>query len=290
MEPTYRRPGWRRRGTADHPVPVRIRLFLAMVSVLALTVGITVVLYDQLDIGGDGGDQVVSGASGGPAPEDSEVQVVPRPGQVRVTGKVTSVLVAGAVLQPRELPTPLRVSSERGFGNGGEITRVEVEGQPSTIVWDGGTPLEISAGGALLLEPVSLILVDGGGLRAVIGSGNHAFTPGTYSLDTSVAVGSEGVATPRDNVTFEAVDGSLLEARGDASIMFDGDTPRRFVGPGTVLLAGTLEITDPDGTRTEENLVTQVAAYDLTFTPDGAGGWTVEGIVDQPTQPTLPAS
>lgn len=269
-----------------------------MVAVLALAVGVTVVVYDQLDVGGDGGDQVVSGPGTGGGGEDDPViaggggegpELVPGPGQVFVRGTVTTVLIADAVLQPRELPAPLTISSERGFGNGGEVTTVEVDGEPSTIVWDGGTPFVLSSGGSLLLDPVDLALIDGA-LQAVLGRGNHALTPGTYQLDTSVAVGTEGVATPRDSVTFDAVEGSLFEARGDASIMFGPDTPRRFVGPGTVLLAGTLEITDPDGTRTEESLVTQLAAFDLTFAPDGAGGWTVEGIVDQPAQPTLPAS
>lgn len=269
-----------------------------MVAVLALAVGVTVVVYDQLDVGGDGGDQVVSGPGSGGAGEDDPVmagggeegpELEPGPGQVLVEGTVTEVLIAGAVLQPREVATPLTISSERGFGNGGEATTVEVDGKPSTIVWDGGTPFVLSSGGSLLLDPVDLALVDGG-LQAVLGRGNHAIAPGTYQLDTSVAVGSEGVATPRDSVTFEAVEGSLFEARGDASILFGPDEPRRFVGPGTVLLAGLLEITDPDGTRTEETLVAEVAAFDLTFTPDGSGGWTVEGIVDQPAEPSLPSS
>jgi hypothetical protein len=274
---------------------VNVRLFLAMIAVLALAVGVTVVVYDQLDVGGDGGDQVVSGPGGSGGEDDPVIgegaapDLVPGPGQVFVRGTVTTVLIADAVLEPREMPVPLTISSERGFGNGGEVTSAQVDGEPSTIVWDGGTPFVLSSGGSLLLDPVDLALVDGG-LQAVLGRGNHALTPGTYQLDTSVAVGTEGVATPRDSVTFDAVEGTLFEARGDASILFGPDAPRRFVGPGTVLLAGTLEITDPDGTRTEESLVTQVAAFDLTFTPDGAGGWTVEGIVDQPAQPTLPAS
>lgn len=263
-----------------------------MCVVLAVAVGVTVVVHDQLDAGGTGGDQVVSGvglAGGGDEGPGAGPQVVPGPGQVQVRGVVTAVLIADAVLQPRELPTPLTISSERGFGNGGELTTVEVDGTPSTIVWDGGRPLTLTSGGSLLLDPVDLALVEGG-LQAVLGGGNHALLPGTYHLDTPVAVGREGLATPRDSVTFDAVAGSLFEARGDASVLFGADAPWRFVGPGTVLLGGTLEITDGDGTRTEETLVTQVAAFDLTFTPDGAGGWTVEGIVDQPGQPTLPAS
>ncbi len=274
---------------------MNVRLFFAMIAALAVAVGVTVVVHDQLDLGGDGGDQVVSGpgpVGGEDDPvigEPTEPQLVPGPGQVFVRGTVTTVLIADAVLQPREMPAPFTISSERGFGNGGELTSVEVDGQPSTIVWDGGTPFVLSSGGSLVLDPVALVLANGG-LQAVLGQGNHALTPGTYQLDTSVAVGTEGVATPRDGVTFEAVDGTLFEARGDASILFGPDAPRRFIGPGEVLLAGTLDITDDDGTRTVGDLVAELAAFDLTFTPDGTGVWTVEGVIDQPAEPTLPAS
>ena len=260
-----------------------------MTAAIAAVVGLTVLANDRLDLGGDGGDQVVAAPDGsttddgsdGTEPGEDDPTVVPGPGQVEVHGPVTTVLIADAVLQPREVPTPLTISSERGFGNGGELTTVAVDGEPSTIVWDGGRPFTLSSGGALVLDPVDLALVPGG-LQAVLGRGNHALTPGTYRLDTPVAVGQAGIATPRDAVTFEAIDGSLFEARGDAAVLFGPDAPRRFVGPGKVILVGSLELTDADGTHVEPNLATDVAAFDLTFTPDGAGGWTVDGVVDQP--------
>jgi hypothetical protein len=248
---------------------------------LAVVAGLTVLAYDTLDLGGDGGDQVVSVPGGGPA-TTSEVR---RADEVRVSGAVTTVLIDGAVLQPREVPTPLVVTSERGFGNGGDLTTVRVDGEDSAIVWDGGRPFSLTSGGALVLDPVAVALVPGG-LQAVLGGGNHALSPGTYQLDTPVAVGPAGLATPRDSVTFEAERGTLFEARGDASLLFPPDAPRRFIGPGRVILGGTLEVTDDEGTRAEAGLMTEaVAAFDLTFTPDGAGGWTVEGVVDDATFP-----
>lgn len=269
-----------------------LRRFLAMSAAIAAVVGLTVLVYDQLDVGGDGGDQIVSGPGtvddGGtttiPGEPEPEPELVPGPGQVVIHGPVTAVLLVDAVLEPREIPTPLTVTSERGFGNGGELTSIEVDGQPSTIVWDGGRPFTLSSGGSLVLDPVDVALVPGG-LVAVLGRANHRLTPGTYQLDTPVAVGEEGVATPRDSVTFVAGASSLFEARGDASVVFAPDAPRRFVGPGKVLLSGTFEITDSQGTRSETTIATEVAAFDLTFTPDGAGGWVVDGIVDQPTAP-----
>lgn len=241
---------------------------------LVLVVVATVVVYTQLDVASDGGDQVVSGTDGIDATPSGHGA-----GEVEVHGTVTAVLIADAVLQPREVATPLTISSERGFGNGGELTSIVVDGEPSTIVWDGGRPLTLSSGGALRLDPVGLTLVPAG-LKAVLGQSNHALTPGTYELDAPVAVGQAGIATPRDTVTFDAVDGSLFEARGDASLILGPEAPHRVVGPGKVLLTGTFEIVDADGTRSASSLGTEVVPFDLTFTPDGAGGWTVDGVVD----------
>lgn len=276
---------------------VRLRLFLGMWVIIAVVVGLTVLAYDRLDIGGDGGDQIVSGPDGtvddasGPDGTDptATTTLEPGPGEVRVRGTVTTVLIADAVLQPREVPTPLTVTSERGFGNGGELTTVLVDGQPASIVWDGGRPFTLSSGGALVLDPVNVALLPEG-FQLVLGQGNHAFVPGTYQLDTPVAVGTSGIATPRDSVTFEATDASLFEARGDASLLLGPEAPRRFIGPGKLVLGGTLEIEGPDGTQTQDAFATEVTAFDLTFTPDGAGGWTVDGLVDQPTAATLPSS
>src|SRR3546814_12121643 len=75
----------------------------------------------------------------------------------------------------------------------------------------------------------------------VLGGGAHALTPGPYQLDTPVAVGTEGIATPRDSVAFTAVEGTLLEARGDASIIL-GDGAHRLVGPGRVPIGGALHV------------------------------------------------
>lgn len=293
MAPTYRRVRHARpRGTAGGggapPTSlgaVRIRLFLAMSLAIAVVAGLTVLAYDTLDVGGDGGDQVVSAPEGGSTVTTGDVR---RADEVRVTGAVTTVLIDGAVLQPREVPTPLVVTSEQGFGNGGDLTTVQVAGEDSTIVWDGGRPFSLTSGGALVLDPVDLALVPGG-LKLVLGGGNHAFSPGTYQLDTPVAVGPAGLATARDAVRFDAEQGSLFEARGDASLLFAPDAPRRFIGPGRVILGGALEVTEGDDTRAETGLMTaDVAAFDLTFTPDGAGGWTVDGLVDDATFP-LPA-
>lgn len=255
-----------------------------MWAVLAFTVGVTVVASDRLDLGSRANDQVVSGPDGGVVSTTTlpgDPTVVPGPGQVRVQGTLTALHIEGAVLAPREVPTPLTIVSDRGFGNGGELTGIVVDGKASTIVWDGGRPFVLSSGGAITLDPGVADLVPEG-LRLLLGGSAHALAPGTYRLDTPVAVGSSGIATPRDSVVFDASSQSLFEARGDASIVFGPDAPRRLLGPGRVQLEGTLELTNAAGTRTATTLTVELAAFDLTLTPDGAGGWRIAGLVDEP--------
>jgi hypothetical protein len=259
---------------------VRLRWFLTMTAILVATVGVTVVIADRLDAGGGAGDQLIEGPDGTAAPGEqtttttTAASTVPAPGQVTVSGLVTGLHLEGAVLEPRGVPTPLTVVSDRGFGNGGEITGVTVEGAAKTIVWDGGRPFLLTAGGELVLDPVRVDLTPEG-LRFALSDAVHAFTLGSYQLDTPVAVGARGVAEARDAVTFETTADSRFQPRGDAVLVLAAAAPRRLVGPGTVHLEGTLEVTDAAGTRAAATLDMATGAYDLTLTPAPAGGWTV---------------
>lgn len=249
-----------------------------MWAFLLAATGLTVVLNERLDLGGKGGDQVVSTPDSTPT-TTSEPDVVPGPGQVRVRGAVTAVHLEGAVLDQRSVAVPLTVVSDRGFGNGGELTGVEVDGQASTIVWDGGRPFVLSSGVALVLDPVVLDLAPDG-LRVTLGGGVHGLAPGTYRLDTPVAVGTAGIATPRDSVTFTAGPDARFEARGDAALVLGATGGRRVTGPGAVRLEGTLELTDASGTRAATSHAVDLAAYDLTLTPAPGGGWSIDGLID----------
>lgn len=251
-----------------------------MWTALALAVGITLIASGQLDDGRAAGDQVVGGGTtGSPSATD-----VPGPGQVRVQGTVTVALLTDAVPAPRVVSTPLTVMSDRGFGNGGQVTGVEIGDETSEIVWDGGRPFELSGAGGITIDPVTAELVPDG-IRLVLGGATHRFVPGTYRLDTPVAVGTSGVATPRDSVSFDASDRTLLSAKGDASLLLDPKVSHQLRGPGRVHLEGVLELTDAAGTRSTTSLTVDRAAFELTFSPDGAGGWTVAGLVDASNRP-----
>jgi hypothetical protein len=257
-----------------------------MWAILALAIGVTVFVADALD-GGDADDQVVGssdvtlpeGAGSAPSSTDAAT-VVPGRGQTLVGGTVTAVHLEGALPEPRQVPTPLTIVSDRGFGNGAEVTDVLIGGEASSIVWDGGRPFVLSSGGALVVDPLTVDLIPEG-FRLALGGSAHRFTPGSYQLDTPVAVGRAGIATPRDAVNFDAIEASLLAARGDAAVTLSGATARRFSGPGLLHLEGTLELRDASGTRAAPAFDVGQAAFELTFTPDGAGGWTVAGLVDE---------
>ena len=270
---------------------MRLRWFLVMTSILVATVGVTVVIADRLDAGGGAGDQVVGGPNGTVAPGEqtstttTTASSVPAPGQLNVTGHVTGLHLDGALLEPRGVPTPITVVSDRGFGNGGEITGVTVEGTTKTIVWDGGRPFVLTSGGALVLDPVRVDLTPEG-LRFALSDAVHAFTAGAYQLDTPVAVGARGVAEARDSVSFEATTDSRFEPRGDAALVLAPSVPRRLVGPGAVHLEGTLEVTDATGTRAAATLDMATGAYDVTLTPAADGGWSVTATLQGETTAT----
>lgn len=259
---------------------MRRHLFLAMWSVLIALIGVTVVVADGLDRGGAASDQVIGGPDGTVASTTTAAPVVvPGPGQVRVSGTVSALRLDGAVLDPRSLSTPLTITASRGFGNGAELSGVTVDGKPSTIVWDGGRPFALSGPGGIIPGPVVVEIVPDG-LRLTLGGGVHGFAPGTYRLDTPVAVGTSGVATPRDSVVFDASAKSLLDARGDAAITLGAGPPLHLLGPGRVELRGTLALTDAAGTRDATSYLADVAAFDVTISPNDAGGWRVVGLID----------
>ncbi len=199
-------------------------------------------------------------------------------GQVKLSGTVTAVHLEGAVLDPREMATPFTIVSDRGFGNGGELAGINVDGTAATLVWDGGRPFVLSSGGSMILDPVTVDLVPEG-LRLALGRTVQAFTPGTYRLDTPVAVGTSGVAAARDSVTFDADDRSSFSVRGDAALLLPADAPRHLLGPGLVHLEGALELVEADGQRQATTLDTAAAAFDITLSPIPGGGWSITGVL-----------
>jgi hypothetical protein len=256
---------------ADRPACplVRVRWFLTLASVVLLVVGLTVVIHDRLDDGGQATASTGTTDGGGEVPAG--------PGLVKVTGTITAMHLEGAVLDPRTVPTPLTLTSERGMGNGAELTGVDVAGKPSVIVWDGGRPFVLASGPGVELDPV---VVDLGtdGVRLTLGDGAHTIQPGTYQLNTPVAVGGASTTpSARDAVAFQAGPNALLEAKGDTALVFPHTgTPVHLKGPGNVHLVGTLTITRGKDHRSARSVDLSAAPFTLILTPI-TGGWAVAG-------------
>jgi hypothetical protein len=256
---------------------VRLRWFIAISSVLLFVIGITVVIDESLQRITDADDQVVSGVASTTTTRARDVDPSSR-AALTVAGKVSFVHLEGAVLDPREVPTPLTISSERGFGNGGELTGVEVAGRSSSIVWDGGRPFVLSSGPGMVLDPAEVDLVDGQ-IRCALEGGAHTLQAGEYELDTPVAVGGSGIATPRDRVEFEAGREARFEGHGDAALLLSEDQEHTFTGPGLVHLVGDLVVISEQGAQAASSLDLTDGPFELTFSPTEGGGWTVSGRV-----------
>lgn len=260
---------------------MRVRWFLGLASVLLAVISTTVVVHDRLDEITGGGDQVIgapSGATeGASGPTSSTVQGTADPGSpglLRVDGSVTAVHLEGAVLEPQEVPTPLTLVSDRGFGNGAELTGVTVNGRPSVVVWDGGRPFVLSSGPGLVLDPLTVDLVPEG-VRLGLGGGAHRLVPGPYRLDTPVAVGGEGIATSREAVDFVAGDSAQLEAKGDASLVLGPTGEVHLTGPGVVHLEGRFSINRAEGAQEATSLDLAEGPFDIVLSPVEGGGWLV---------------
>lgn len=259
---------------------MRLRWALAVVTAVVLTVGLTVVVHDRIEGRDSAGDQVIDPPTGPSATGELATE-----GAVEVEGTLADLHLEDAVLQPRAVPAPLTLVSDRGFGNGGEVTGVTVRGEPSAVVWDGGRPFVLASGPGLVLDPVVVDLAPDG-LRLTLGGGVHALAEGEHRLETPVAVGQAGVATPFEAVTMTAGPDARLAASGDTALVLGPDGTHRFTGPGRVLLVGDLEVGGP-ADRRMAGRVELTGAFDLALVPDGAGGWSVTGLVQPADGTTL---
>ncbi len=216
---------------------------------------------------------------GGDAPDgsDGRPELVPRAGQVIVTGQADRVAAEGAQSEP--LTPPFTISArERGRANL-TIENAVVGGRPVAINWNSGTPLTVNGAGGLDLGAAS-VTVDGGGTTWNLDGPSRTFLPGTYRLSGSVAVGSSGFGTPRDAVDFEAQSRTLLSARGGTIVKLP---PRQieFDGPGTISVTGDLRVRTPNGEKRAGQAELRDGPFRVTLVPSG-NRLRVEAILQGP--------
>jgi hypothetical protein len=253
-----------------------VKYFIGLFAVVAVVAGGTAVAYHVWDDathtkGSDNGG-VLTAVPGSTIAADAPV---PAAGQVLVSGSVGAAHLEGAVVSA--LATPLEITTpQRGEGSGATISAIQVNGQPSSIEWNAGRPFELSGnGGSLLLAPVSLDIA-AGGARVTLDGQPHGFTPGTYTLDTPVAVATGGLGQPADKVTFSATPDSRVEFRGSASAPLPDGTVQ-VSGQGKVVFEGALTVERHDRSVATGPAVTlDSGTYQITFTPDGTGNYKVQ--------------
>jgi hypothetical protein len=159
--------------------------------------------------------------------------------------------------------------ANRGVG-GATFTPVEVNGTSTSIDWQAGQPLPLSGdGGSLVLGAVTCTA--GSGTLTLVLDGVHGVAPGKYTIETSVAVGSQ----PRDSVTFTAGDNTTVEFRTGATTPLPNNTLTAS-GTGNLTLEGNLSVAHPDNTKSAANTISlDNGNYQIKLTPVGDGNFVV---------------
>jgi hypothetical protein len=235
-----------------------VRRFLALLTFAAL------VPAGLLLTSCDGGGKSAAGTT----TTSSGPNLVPGPGQAFVSGVVRRFTADDAQIGG-PLATPFTISAlERGQGNA-TIENALIDGKRSTISWATGTPLPITGGGGLDLGAVH-VDVDGVGATWLLDGATRNFVPGSYRAEAPVAVGSQGIATPRDSVAFDADELTGITTRGGVIVHV---APERVQveGPGSVKIMGQLQVKTPDGKRAAGSVTFDSGPFTATLTPAGNG-------------------
>jgi hypothetical protein len=274
IPPTYKAPATGSPSEQEAGHHLRVKYFVGLLAVVAAVAAATAAGYRLWDNTTSTQSKDNGGVLGGPSSTLAGDAPAPADGEVFVNGSVNAAHVEGAVLP--SLATPLTIATpQRGEGAGATIQGIHVNGEPASIEWDAGRPLELSGeGGSLLLEPVVVDIGDGAA-RVTLDGQPHGFTPGTYTINTPVAVAISGLGEPADRVTFTATPDSRIEFRGGASA--DLPDAAQLSGQGTLTLEGAPSVVHPDRTITTGPTVTlDSGTYQVRFTSDGNGGYTVK--------------
>lgn len=197
-------------------------------------------------------------------------EIVPAGNQVFVTGTVTSLSADNAEGPPLTPPFTITIPV-RGQGSA-DLTGVAVDGKQVEIYWYGGQPLPVSGTGALVIGGGRLS-VDGSGTTWILDGTARTIAAGHYFLGAPVAVGTSGLATPEQTASFDAGAQSTLLTTGNAEVHLK-PAALHITGPGSVTLAGTLQVQSPTATRPANSITFGPGSYDITLTP-APGGDTI---------------
>jgi hypothetical protein len=179
-------------------------------------------------------------------------------GQAEVTGTVTGFVADDANGPP--LSIPLEIATGRATIDG-----ALVDGRRSSIVWDGGRPLRLRGEGAVDLGPTHVEMGVGALFWPI--DGIRVLAPGSYRIDTPVAVGAGGLAHPEDAVSFTA-DGETTIETAEAASVVRGLGQLHLEGPGSLRADGAFTIKTRDGTATRTHLEFGPGSFVFDLAPD----------------------
>jgi hypothetical protein len=212
-------------------------------------------------------------SSGAPSSASGPAPTVLAADQARIAGVFTRATIFGISSVPLGLPLTITIPV-RGHGEL-NIKGVSVASVGSAeISWDGGQPLPLAGTGTLSLGQVTMD-IDASGTTWHLDGTTRFLSPGLYTAESSVAVGSGGLGQPRDRQDFSVPAGTQaqLVTIGDAQI----HTPLATLqlrGPGGVDLVGGLTVTTASGTRSVHEVVLSAGDFQLT-----AGSGRVSGLL-----------
>lgn len=263
-----------------------------MLLVLGIAAALTLHAHPGRILGvgqtGQAGGQ--AGHSGRPTPGAATtapaVGLVPRPGQVLVTGIVTSLTASNASSSP--LKPPFTITVAVGGQGGANITGVQVGGRAAAISWYAGRPLPVSGSGTLNLAGAQ-VTVNPSGITWALDGAARQLTPGRYFLGAPVAVGRQGSAQPVDSVTFVAGPNATVDTSGGA-VAHLPPASIHLGGPGRVTLQGQLTVRTASGVKTVTSVTLGTAPRSYSFSIDlvpGPGGYlTKDAILQGPVKAT----
>ena len=178
--------------------------------------------------------------------------------QAEVSGRIDGFVADDANGEP--LAMPVELPSGRAT-----IEGALVGGERSTIVWDGGRPLRLSGTGAIDLGPTRVELVDGAVRWSI--DGLRILQPGSYRIDTPVAVGSGGLARPRDVVDLTADEETTIDTSGGGAVA--RGLPVHLEGPGSFRADGAFRVRTRAGTIDATHLEFGPGSFVVDVAADG---------------------
>lgn len=222
-----------------------VAYLVAVVVVCGLAAGGVVLFVGGRETGG-----------GSTATSPPRTELVPGPGQTFLTGDVSKLTLGRAQSPP--IPAPFTISAvERGVGRA-TIANAIVDGRRTSISWNSGTPLPISGAGAIDLAGAT-VEVDASGVTWKLDGAGRPIVPGAYRVGAPVAVGEEGLAAPRDGVSFTADAETVLSSEGNVVVRLPLQ-PVEVDGPGGLTATGRLRVQSPTA-------VTEVGYVEMSDAP-----------------------